>query len=191
MKRPRAAGIMARAGAVPFWGLLGAVLAIPMLAGRAGAQQPPPQAVRQIEALLAAKAQRTPAQRKVSSQLLEAQRTPAQRTVNSQLLDEQRTPTQQKLNSQLQDALRAPLQKPPVAGTSRFQATDPDAKNERVMVDIRADVTPTVLKRIRDLGGTVIGSVPKYQAIRAQLPPPPGCGDARRAGCDPNDPARR
>ena len=76
MKRPRAAGIMARAGAVPFWGLLGAVLAIPLLAGPAGAQQPPPQAVRQIEALLAAKAQRTPAQRKVSSQLLEAQRAP-------------------------------------------------------------------------------------------------------------------
>ena len=117
MKRPRAAGIMARAGAVPFSGLLGAVLAIPMLAGPVLAQQTsarpdgelPGKAVRQIEALLAAKAQRTPAQRKVSSQLLEAQRTPAQRTVNSQLLDEQRTPTQQKLNSQLQDALRAPL----------------------------------------------------------------------------------
>ena len=161
---------MARAGAVPFWGLLGAVLAIPLLAGPAGAQQPPPQAVRQIEALLAAKAQRTPAQRKVSSQLLEAQRTPPQRTVNSQLLDEQPAPTQQKLNSQLQDALRAPLQKPTVAGTSRLQATDPDAKNKRVMVDIRTDVTPTVLKRIRDLGGTVISSVPKYRAIRAQLP---------------------
>ena len=180
MKRPRAAGIMARAGAVPFWGPLGAVLAILLLAGPAGAQQPPAQAggdlpvraVRQIEALLAEKAQRTPAQRKVSSQLLEAQRTPPQRTVNSQLLAEkaQRTPTQRKLNSQLQDALRAPLQKPTAAGTSRLQATDPDAKNERVMVDIRADVTPTVLKRIRDLGGTVISSVPKYQAIRAQLP---------------------
>ena len=178
MKRPRAAGIMARAGAVPFWGLLGAVLAIPLLAGPVLAQQTsarpdgelPVKAVRQIEALLAAKAQRTPAQRKVSSQLLEAQRTPAQRTVNSQLLDEQRTPTQRKLNSQLQDALRAPLQKPTVAGTSRLQATDPYAKDERVMVDIRADVTPAVLKRIRDLGGTVINSVPKYEAIRAQLP---------------------
>ena len=146
MKRSRAAGIMARAGAVPFWGPLGAVLAILLLAGPAGAQQPPAQAggdlpvraVRQIRAILAEKAQRTP--------------------------------TQRKLNSQLQDALRAPLQKPTAAGTSRLQATDPDAKNERVMVDIRADVTPTVLKRIRDLGGTVISSVPKYQAIRAQLP---------------------
>ena len=172
---------MARAGAVPFWGLLGAVLAIPLLAGPAGAQQPPPQAVRQIKALLAEKAQRTRAQRKVSSQFLEAQRTPPRRTVNRQLLDEQRTPTRQKLNPQLQDALRAPLQKPAAAGTSRLQATDPDiqnereatdpdAKNERVMVDIRAEVTPAVLTRIRELGGTVINSVPKYQAIRAQIP---------------------
>ena len=161
---------MARAGAVPFWGLLGAVLAIPLLAGPAGAQQPPPQAVRQIKALLAEKAQRTRAQRKVSSQFLEAQRTPPRRTVNRQLLDEQRTPTRQKLNSQLQDALRAPLQKPTAAGASRLQTTDPDAKNERVMVDIRAEVTPAVLTRIRELGGTVIASVSKYQAIRAQIP---------------------
>ena len=101
--------------------------------------------------------------------------------MNSQLLDEQRTPIQQKLNPQLQDALRAPLQKPTAAGTSRLQATDPDiqnereatdpdAKNDRVMVDIRAEVTPAVLTRIRKLGGTVINSVPKYQAIRAQIP---------------------
>ena len=38
------------------------------------------------------------------------------------------------------------------------------------MVDIRADVTPEVLARIRDLGGTVINSVPRYRAIRARLP---------------------
>ena len=181
MKRPRAAGIMARAGAVPFWGLLGAVLAILLLTGPAGAQQLPARAVRQIEALLAEKAQRTPAQRKVSTQLLEAQRTPAQPTVNSPLLDEQRTPTQQKLNSQLLDDRRTPLRKPTAAGTFRLQVTDPDVNNERegtdgeanderVMVDIRADVTPAVLKRIRDLGGTVISSVPKYEAIRALLP---------------------
>ena len=110
--------------------------------------------VRQVQSLLSAKVRRTPAQRKVSSRLLEAQR----------------TPPRQKLNPQLQDALRAPLQKPTAAGTSRLQTTDPDAKNERVMVDIRADVTPAVLTRIRELGGTVINSVRKYQAIRAQIP---------------------
>ena len=161
---------MAWAGAGRFCGLLWSVVAIPLLAGPVGAQQTsarpdgelPVKAVRQIEAMLAAKAQRTPAQRKVSSQLLEAQRTPTQRTVNSQLLDEQRTPTQQKLNSQLQDALRAPLREPTAAGNARLQATEAEAKNERVMVDIRADVTPAVLARIRALGGTVITSVPKY-----------------------------
>ena len=41
---------------------------------------------------------------------------------------------------------------------------------EPVTVDIRADVTPQVLDRIRTLGGTVIDSVPKYRSIRAQLP---------------------
>ena len=178
MKRSRAAGIMARADAVPLWGLLGAVLAILLLAGPAGAQQPlaqaggdlPVRAVRQIEALLAAKAQRTPAQRKVSSQFLEAQRTTAQRAVNSQPLDEQRTPTQRTMNSQLLDALRTPLREPTAAGTALLQATDPYAKDERVMVDIRADVTPAVLARIQSLGGTVVNSVPKYRAIRARLP---------------------
>ena len=39
-----------------------------------------------------------------------------------------------------------------------------------VTVDIRADVTPEVLARIRVLGGTVINSVAKYRAIRARLP---------------------
>ena len=153
-------------------------LAILLLAGPVGAQQPlaqaggdlPVRAVRQIEALLAAKAQRTPAQRKVSSQFLEAQRTTAQRAVNSQPLDEQRTPTQRTMNSQLLDALRTPLREPTAAGTALLQATDPYAKDERVMVDIRADVTPAVLARIQSLGGTVVNSVPKYRAIRARLP---------------------
>ena len=135
MKRPCPPGVRARDGTVPFSGLLGAVLAIPLLAGSVGAQQPtvqaggelPGKAVLQIEALLAAKAQRTPAQRKVSSQFLEAQRTTAQRAVNSQPLDEQRTPTQRTMNSQLLDALRTPLREPTAAGTALLQATDPYA----------------------------------------------------------------
>ena len=94
--------------------------------------------VRQIQSLLSAKVRRTPAQRKVSSQLLEARRTPRR--------------------------------KPTAAGSGRLQETDRQATEERVMVDIRADVTPAVLTRIRELGGTVINSVPKYQAIRAQIP---------------------
>ena len=42
--------------------------------------------------------------------------------------------------------------------------------DELVMVDIRADVTPAVLARIRALRGTVINSVARYRAIRARLP---------------------
>ena len=142
MKRPRAAtGIMAWAGASRCWGLLRAVLAIPLLAGPVGAQQTSVQAggelavktVRQIEALLAAKAQRTPAQRKVSSQLLPARR--AQ-----------------------------------VYGVASRQAPDTTATDEMAMVDIQADVTPAVLARIRALGGTIINSVGQYRAIRANLP---------------------
>ena len=85
---------------------------------------PPQTTERQIEALLAEKARRTAAQRKLSSHLLDAWR-----TVQSQ------------------------------------QAVD-----AWVTVDIRADVTPAVLERIRVLGGTVLSRVPKYRAIRARLP---------------------
>ena len=149
----------------PFCVLLGAVLAIPLLAGPAGAQQPPGRAgwelpetaVRQIEALLAAKAQRTAAQRKVSSQLLDA--------TESAQLPETATPRQPAPEGIAQQ-LRGP------AAAAGQQAGNPDGapEPERVTVDIRADVTPAVLARIRTLGGTVIDSVPKYRAIRAQLP---------------------
>ena len=106
--------------------------------GRGSVQQPQPRAGqevpvtagRQIEAQLEAKAHRTAAQRKVSSQLLEARR----------------------------------------AAVARRQATGGDTADAMVTVDIRADVTPAVLERIRALGGTVITSVPRYRAIRARLP---------------------
>ena len=106
--------------------------------GQAPAQQPSAQAggessgtsSGQIEALLAEKAQRTAAQRKVSSQLLDARR----------------------------------------AADARRQETGEITEDEMVTVDIRAEVTPEVLARIRALGGSVINSVPEYRAIRARLP---------------------
>ena len=83
-----------------------------------------------FEARLAEKAKRTPAQRKVSSQLLDARR----------------------------------------AADTRRQDKGEVVEDEMVMVDIRADVTPAVLARIRALGGTVTNSVARYRAIRARLP---------------------
>ena len=97
----------------------------------------PLRTVRQIEALLAKKAERTPSQRKVSSRIL--------------------------------DALPEPGEQAPAR--SRREAAETDAPEGLVTVDIRANVTPDVLSRIRALGGIVLNSVPKYRAIRAQLPP--------------------
>ena len=82
------------------------------------------------------------------------------------LLDQkaQRTPAQRKLSSHLLDMLES---QPPQASEGGGHRRPPA---EPVLVDIRADVTPAVLARIRALGGTVINSVPTYRAIRARLP---------------------
>ena len=66
-----------------------------------------------------------------------------------ELLEEKarRTPVQRKIGSQL---LRA--------------------GDGMVTVDIRSQVTPELLMRIRDLGGTVVNSVERYGTVRAQLP---------------------
>ena len=155
-----------------------AVLAIPLLAAPAGAQQPPARdgadlpvrAVRQIEALLAAKAQRTAAQRKVSSQLLDAaESAQLPETVESAQLPETATP-RQRAPEGIAQQLRGPGAAAGQQAGNPDGAPEPEPEPERVTVDIRADVTPAVLARIRTLGGTVINSVPKYRAIRAQLP---------------------
>ena len=80
-----------------------------------------------------------------------------------------RTPSQRKVSSRLLDAGRTPPERAD-AGTRRDTA-ETDAPEGLVTVDIRADVTPEVLSRIRDLGGIVVNSVPRYRTIRAQLPP--------------------
>ena len=148
MKLPRTTGIVAWAGAGRCRGLLGAVLVVPLLAGPVGAQQTSAQAggelavkaVRQIEVLLTAKAQRTSTQRKVSSQLLDS-------------------------SGSVQQPSAAVSRQLMAAGS----ATDTADPQGLVTVDIRADVTPVVLERIRALGGTVVNSVPKYRTIRARL----------------------
>ena len=125
-------------------GLLAAAAVTSVLSWPARAQEPSepaggelsPALVQQIEALMAEKAQRTPAQRKVSSHLLHAQ--------------------------QIQRG------EPIAAGVVLRQSlVEPGGM---VTVDIRADVTPEVLARIEALGGSLIGSVPQYRAIRARLP---------------------
>ena len=117
----------------------GAGGAPPQAAGTGAAPQQP--GAPQIAALLAAKAARTPAQRKIGSDLL---------TRAAAVAAGPPPPDRQAR------ADAAPGVAPPAAPA--------------VLVDIRADVTPALLARIRDLGGTVVNSVPRYRAIRARLP---------------------
>ena len=106
-----------------------------------------PRAQGRIADLLAAKARRTSAQRKVGSQLLERAAAEALRR-SGQPLPRDAEPSTEPLREQEQ------------------------AEDGRVLVDIRADVSPAVLARIRELGGAVVTSVPGYRAIRALLPLP-------------------
>ena len=98
----------------------------------------------EIAALLAAKAQRTPAQRKIGSGLLALAAAEAPR--------------------------RSRRQSSEGAGPAVEQVRDGPAGDGRVRVDIRADVTPVVLSRIRALGGSVVDSVPGYRSVRPLLP---------------------
>ena len=122
-------------------------------------------ATQQIGALLAAKAQRTAAQRKVSSQLL------GEAGATQPLEDEGPVQQPPPANSAREvGGGRKQPKAPSSPASQQLEPTDTVDRSELVTVDIRADVTPAVLARIRALGGTVINSVPQYRAIRAVLP---------------------
>ncbi len=81
-----------------------------------------------------------------------------------------RTPVQQKLDSQLVYALKVSRKQAIARGVTALR---PDVKIDsggRVLVDIKANVTPGLLQRIKRLGGQVLSSLPRYRAIRARLP---------------------
>ena len=121
-----------------------------------------PTTVQQIGELLAAKARRTTAQHKVSSQLLD-QAGGAQQAEGE---------GQGQSAASTRDAGDGDGQPKGVSEAvgRLLDAADGEDDSETVKVDIRADVTDAVLRRILALGGTVINSVPKYRAIRATLP---------------------
>lgn len=112
-------------------------------------------AARQIETLMAEKANRSPVQRKVDSRLLHAwQIIERDEVVPGVTYD--RLPVELEVGGA------------PVEGTAEYAGRD--GRAERVLVDIRADVNPAVLARIGEIGGEVVNSVGKYRAIRAWLP---------------------
>lgn len=100
-----------------------------------------PSAQRQIAALLAEKASRTPAQRKMNSHLVHAARVLRGETFSPDF----------------------PIPK------DALSAVHMDSRH-RVEVDVKADVTPELLAYVGAIGGTVVNSFPQYHALRASLP---------------------
>jgi hypothetical protein len=83
-----------------------------------------------------------------------------------------RTPTQQKIDSHLLYADKIRLGLPIADGVPTLRLhlhLDRDERG-RVLVDITADVTASLLQCIADLGGNVISSYPEYRAIQAGVP---------------------
>ena len=114
-------------------------------------------AVRQIESVMGEKASRSPVQRKIDSRLLDAWQMMQRNEVAPGV-------TYDKLPVEL-EAVDATVERP----AEHVRPDDGDGA-KRVLVDIKADVTPGVLARIEELGGEVVNSVRKYRAIRAWLP---------------------
>jgi hypothetical protein len=77
------------------------------------------------------------------------------------------TSADEKLDSALIDAIeRQRGAEPPGPGRQRLDVS-PDGT---VQVDIEAKVGPELLEKIRKLGGTVVSSVPRFDAVRARVP---------------------
>ncbi|MEM7482855.1 MAG: S8 family serine peptidase [Acidobacteriota bacterium] len=81
-----------------------------------------------------------------------------------------RTPAQHKLDSNLLIEVLRQRRDPATARLQEFRTgIDLDAR-ERVMVDIRAEVTDELLAAVNDLGGWVESAFPRWNTLRVQLP---------------------
>ncbi|MDP6523856.1 MAG: hypothetical protein QGH15_06510 [Kiritimatiellia bacterium] len=80
------------------------------------------------------------------------------------------TPVQRKLNPKLLLEAKKRLRRPIADGVPDTRAVIEVDAAGRTLVDIRAIVSVNLLSRIKDLGGQVINSFARYNAIRALLP---------------------
>jgi PKD repeat protein len=81
-----------------------------------------------------------------------------------------RSPAQHKLDSQLIYAAKQRRGISIAAGVPLLRADIQFAPDGRVLVDINANVTPTLTGMIEALGGEVISSFPQFNAVRALMP---------------------
>ncbi|HVJ14592.1 MAG TPA: S8 family serine peptidase, partial [Polyangiaceae bacterium] len=81
-----------------------------------------------------------------------------------------RTPAQRKMSSQLVLAAKARRGDPQVSSLGSFTSSAKITSSGTVLVDIKADVDASLLGRIRTLGGSIVVSVPRFDAIQAEVP---------------------
>jgi hypothetical protein len=81
-----------------------------------------------------------------------------------------RTLAQQKLDSHIVLALKKIRGEPPFDKPTKL---DPDLRVEqdgRVLVDLKATVSPELIAQIESAGGKILNKVPAFHAIRALVP---------------------
>jgi hypothetical protein len=80
------------------------------------------------------------------------------------------TSVQRKINSAIVRTLHGVVLKDKQSRLPMLNDSIPLTESNEIMVDIKADVTDTLLDFIKAQGGTIINSFPQYNAIRAQIP---------------------
>src|ERR1035437_3904414 len=81
-----------------------------------------------------------------------------------------RTPAQQKMDSQLIYALKQSLNQVIAPGVTNLRVLVQRESDGRVKVDLKATVTQDLLDFIQSSGGSIVSSVPAFQAVRALVP---------------------
>src|SRR5262245_30286070 len=81
-----------------------------------------------------------------------------------------RSPAQRKLSSQLIYAARMGRGEPAALGIPKLRTWLDRDPSGAVLVDIDAEITPALTRRLQQLGGVAIASLPERRALRARLP---------------------
>ena len=89
-------------------------------------------------------------------------------TTASQVPKSERTAAERKLSSSLLGAIDAQMRGGAVEASPRW-ALDLDASGN-VLVDVRAEVTSSLIRAIEDVDGVVVSEFPQFDSLRARLP---------------------
>jgi len=81
-----------------------------------------------------------------------------------------RTPLENKLRSDLLYLQKKISGSTLFNGLPQFETITLDRADERLLLDIKANVSPQLLEEIARLGGEVINALPQYSAVRALVP---------------------